>query len=92
VIAIYDLEVAWDGISTLSFGLLQFHGHGSWLVYEVALILQSTMMAADSRQAGRHSLGFELPDLASSTWEMDGPHQLQPLHHIMASKCYAMWP
>ena len=31
------LEVWWDGLWTLSFGLSQFHGHGSWLVCEVAL-------------------------------------------------------
>ena len=32
------LQVCWDGLWTLSFGLSQFPGHGSWLVYEVALI------------------------------------------------------
>jgi hypothetical protein len=31
------LEVCKDGLWTLSFGLPQFHGHGSWLVCEVAL-------------------------------------------------------
>jgi hypothetical protein len=31
------LEVCWDGLWTLSFGLSQFHGHGSWLVCEVVL-------------------------------------------------------
>jgi hypothetical protein len=31
------LEVCWDGHWTLSFGLSQSHGHGSWLVCEVAL-------------------------------------------------------
>jgi hypothetical protein len=32
------LEVCWDdGLGTLSFGLSQFHGHGSWLVCEVAV-------------------------------------------------------
>ena len=30
-------EVTWDGLWTLSFGLSQFHGHGSRLVCEVAL-------------------------------------------------------
>jgi hypothetical protein len=30
------LEVSWDGLWTLSFGLPQLHGHGSWLVHEVA--------------------------------------------------------
>ena len=28
------LEVSWDGLWTLPFGLSQFHGHGSWLVCE----------------------------------------------------------
>ena len=32
------LEVSCDGVWTLSFGLSQFHGHGSWLVCEVALL------------------------------------------------------
>ena len=31
------LEVCRDGLWTLSFGLSQFHGHGTWLVCEVAL-------------------------------------------------------
>ena len=31
------LEVFWDGLWTLSFGLSQLHGHGSWLVCEVAV-------------------------------------------------------
>jgi hypothetical protein len=26
------LEVCWDGLWTLSFGLSQFHGHNSWRV------------------------------------------------------------
>ena len=30
------LEVSWDGLRTLSFGLLKFHSHGSWLVCKVA--------------------------------------------------------
>jgi hypothetical protein len=29
------LEVCWDGLWTLSFGLSQFHGRGSWIVCEV---------------------------------------------------------
>ena len=32
------LGVSRDGMWTLSFGLLQFHGHGSWLMCEVALM------------------------------------------------------
>ena len=31
------LEVSWDSLWTLSFGLPQLHGHGSWLVCTVAL-------------------------------------------------------
>ena len=31
-------EVSWDGLWTLSFGLSQIHGHGSWLVCEVPLV------------------------------------------------------
>ena len=31
------LEMSWGGLQTLSFGLSQLHGHGSWLVCEVAL-------------------------------------------------------
>ena len=31
------LEVSWDSLYTLSFGLSHFHGHGFWLVCEVAL-------------------------------------------------------
>ena len=34
------LEATWDGLWTLSFGLSKFHGHGSWLVCEVALIVR----------------------------------------------------
>ncbi len=33
------LEVSWDGLWTLSFGLSLFHRHDSWLVCEVTLIL-----------------------------------------------------
>ena len=33
------LEVSWDILWTLSFGLSQFPGHGSWLVCDVALSL-----------------------------------------------------
>jgi len=31
------LEVSWDSLWTLSFGLSQFHGHGSWHVCDMAL-------------------------------------------------------
>ena len=39
VITRHDLEVCWDALWTLSFGLSQFHGHGSWLMCEVVLKL-----------------------------------------------------
>ena len=35
------LELCWDGLWTLSSRLSQYHGHGSWLVCEVALSLSS---------------------------------------------------
>jgi hypothetical protein len=35
------LEVCWDSLWTLSFGLSQSHGHGSWLMCEVPLNLSS---------------------------------------------------
>ena len=31
------LKVCWDGLQTLSFGLSQFHGHGSQLVCEAMI-------------------------------------------------------
>jgi len=34
-----SLEVCWDGLWTLSFGLSQSHGHSSWLVCKVAFSL-----------------------------------------------------
>ena len=30
-----DHTTCWDGLWALSFGLSQFHGHGSWLMCEV---------------------------------------------------------
>ena len=33
------LEVSWDGLWTLCFGLSQFHGHSYWLMCDVALTL-----------------------------------------------------
>ena len=34
------LEVRWDGLGNFSFGLSQFHGHGSWLVCEEWPVVQ----------------------------------------------------
>jgi hypothetical protein len=38
------LKVCWDGLWTLSFWLSPFHGHGSWLVCEVALSLNISLV------------------------------------------------
>ena len=38
------LKVSWDGLSTLSFGLSQFHGHGSWLMCEIAVSMNCQML------------------------------------------------
>ena len=35
------LEMCWEGLWTIAFGLSKFHGHSSWLVCEVALIITS---------------------------------------------------
>ena len=43
------LEVCWDSLGTLHFGLSQFHGHGAWLVFEVTL--RFTMVTALGRCA-----------------------------------------
>jgi hypothetical protein len=41
------LAVPWDdGLWTLSFGLSQSHGHGSWLVREVAMSLRKQPVEA----------------------------------------------
>jgi hypothetical protein len=46
---LHDLEVSWDhGLWTLSFGLSQFHGHGSWLVCEVALKCRLNLSTNDN--------------------------------------------
>ena len=37
------LEVCWDNLWTLSFGLSQFRGHGSWLVFKLALSILCCM-------------------------------------------------
>ena len=46
------LEVCWDSLGTLSFGLSQFHGHGSWLVCEVALNTILNVVETGPRLAG----------------------------------------
>ena len=53
------LEVCWDGLWTLSFGLSQFHGHDSWLLAHVWSGLSIIM---------RGSLIFILIFLARREW------------------------
>ena len=51
------LEVCWDGLSTLSCGLSQSHGHGSWLVCEVAL-RNNQLEVQDSIRITHHYRGI----------------------------------
>ena len=52
------LEVSWDGLWTLPFGLSQFRNHGSWLMCEVALI--STPKTTGSSSYGYAHIDFIL--------------------------------
>ena len=55
------LKVSWDYLSTLSFGLSQFYGHGSWLVCEVALEdPRPHYMILEVSWDGLSTLSFEL--------------------------------
>ena len=57
-----DLEVDWDGLWTLSFGLSQSHGHGSWPMSEVALISHlSWFDQSDWKTHDIHSLHVGTP-------------------------------
>ena len=51
--ALHDFGgVCWDGLWTLSFRLSRFHGHGSWLMCEVALsvkVLSSQLTFSSSK-------------------------------------------
>jgi hypothetical protein len=63
------LEVCWDGdLWTLSLGLSQLHGHGSWLVCEVAL-----------NTSGTWDLGLETWDLGLETPCEQAPRLLRTL-------------
>ena len=56
------LEVSWDVLCTLfPFGLSQFHGHGSWHVFEVALILFPVRI--EDRQLIEKQLKFRTLDI-----------------------------
>ena len=67
------LEVPWDNLWTLSFGLSQFHGHGSWLVCKVALssqILSSQLTCSLSKRQQLESLHvwFEILSWMVKIW------------------------
>ena len=51
------LEVCWDGLRTLSFGISQFHGHGSWLMCEVTLSIRHMhkSLGLHEYSQGRHT-------------------------------------
>ena len=79
------LEVCWDGLWTLSFGLSQCHGHGSWLVCEVALNKNTRPDEEDSHTVccpfesdlnlyweGEWWLSWVRPASPDSRWMWDG--------------------
>ena len=72
------LEVCWDGLWTLSFGLSQFHGHGSWLVCEVALTYEIK---------GPWSLHFE----HSHWWKKVGRSKFTSHHARGITRVSARW-
>ena len=47
-------EVCRDGLWTLSLGLSQLHGHGSWLVCEVALSVEEAWPTDDGDDGDHH--------------------------------------
>jgi hypothetical protein len=102
------LEVCWDGLWTLSFGLSQFHGHGSWRVCEVALIIYGgwrspTRCAGDAEQllAAQFCSRFPrkeaakdlLPNaIAASTCQFSPPEKGPALEAPPACLCVAGEP
>ena len=93
------LEVCWDGLWTLSFGLSQFHSHGSWLVCEVALRL-----ARNLNLFGVSIFGFvtiSTPSLHLHFHLLSSPLRLalgsqalkkMPWSHSMPPPSVAVWP
>jgi hypothetical protein len=84
------LKVCWDGLQTLSYGLSQFHGHGSWLVCEVVMCLLLGHEASHRINfGGWPSFGDKLP----RPLDLDGPSVKPPkakpnvqTHFIFGSK------
>jgi hypothetical protein len=81
------LEVCWDGLWTLSFGLSQFHGHGSWLVCEVALIglfLEARPCELEQGSYIQQMVGCTLrAGLHHGPWSRTMEHGLFPWSNLM---------
>ena len=67
------LKVSWDSLWTLSFGLSECRGHGSWLVCEVALRLPNfgfiTVLASSILTSRRVAQWFSLSSLCGVVWQ-----------------------
>ena len=70
------LEVSCDGLWTLSFGLSHFHGHGSWLVCEMALMLHGNGLAKAAK------MGFGRLPYWYSIWPLEYSYLLIDLHEV----------
>ena len=69
------LEVSWDGLWTLSFGLSQVHGHGSWLVCEVAMSLGMLWMLCLALIGWAFHLQRRWSNIVHFTWSV---HNARP--------------
>ena len=81
------LEVSWEGIWALSFGFSQFHGHGSWLLCEVALRVTShtRWRACDHcvLQSLSGRIGRDCPSsLHTRRWRPKGPNKLSWMKNL----------
>ena len=76
------LEVCWDGLWTLSFGLSQFRGHGSWLVCEVALGVNGPLGNPSTKRPRRIETGLlpthSLPLSVKGAAQRGSPRAGQP--------------
>ena len=91
------LEVSWEGIWALSFGFSQFHGHGSWLLCEVALRVTShtRWRACDHcvLQSLSGRIGRDCPSsLHTRRWRPKGPNKLSWMKYMVDYKyCFMVW-
>ena len=97
------LGVCWDGLSTLSFGLSQCHGHGSRFMCEAALRATSHMsqelwpcdgedpwLSSKGRTmgVGKTVICSHMP--SSIVWSENGPC-CKPLHILLVEKEGRIW-